>query len=115
MSDTEGARLPVLLVYLAIFIAIVWFLVLRPQKAIRRQQTDMLSRLGVGDEVVTAGGIYGTVSELEEGDTLLLEIAEDTEIRVAKSSIARIVTDTPALEAAEPEPVPDPASNGTTE
>jgi preprotein translocase subunit YajC len=40
---------------------------------------------------VTTGGIYGTVTEIEDGDTVLLEVAEDTEVRVSKTSIARIL------------------------
>jgi preprotein translocase subunit YajC len=41
---------------------------------------------------VTVAGIYGTVTEVEDGDTILLEVAEDTDIRVAKAAIARVVT-----------------------
>ena len=41
---------------------------------------------------MTVSGIYGTVTEIEDGETMLLEIAEDTDIRIAKGSIARIVT-----------------------
>ena len=52
-----------------------------------------MSRLSAGDEVVTVSGIYGTVTEIEDGETLLLEIAEETDIRIAKGSIARIVSD----------------------
>ena len=35
-------------------------------------------------------GIYGTITEVEDGETVLLEVAEDTDIRVAKASIARV-------------------------
>lgn len=101
--------LAVLLVYLAIFIGIIYLLVVLPQRRIRRQQSEMMGRLSAGDEVVTTGGIYGTITELEDGDTVLLEIAEDTEIRVAKNSVARIIRDVETGEA-----VPDPA-DGTTE
>ena len=45
----------------------------------------ILPRLAPGDEVVTVSGIYGTVTEVEDGETVLLEIAEDTDIRVAKA------------------------------
>jgi preprotein translocase subunit YajC len=97
-----------LLVYLAIFVAIIWLFVVVPQRRIRRQQAEMMSRLSPGHEVMTTGGIYGTITEIEDGDTLLLEVAEDTEIRVAKASVARLVTDQSGT-------VPDPASDGTTE
>jgi preprotein translocase subunit YajC len=98
----------VVLVYLAIFVAIIWLFVVLPQKRLRRQQQEMLSRVSTGDEVMTTGGIYGTITEVEEGDTVLLEVAEDTEIRVAKASIARIVTDVG-------DTVQDPTTDGTTE
>jgi preprotein translocase subunit YajC len=85
-----------LLAYVAIFIGIIYLFVVLPQRRLRRQQQELLGKLSPGDEVVTTGGIYGTVTELEDGDTLLLEIAEDTEIRVARASVARILVDVPA-------------------
>lgn len=110
--DREGARpvggFALLLVYLAIFVAIIWLFVVVPQRRLRRQQADMIGRLAVGDDVVTAGGIHGTITEIEDGDTVLLEVAEDTEIRVAKASVTRLVARTS-------ETVPDPAPDGTTE
>ena len=77
--------------YIVIFIGLIYLVGIRPQQKRRRELESLLSRLQPGDEVVTVAGIYGTVTEVEEGETLLLEVAEDTDIRVAKASIARRV------------------------
>jgi preprotein translocase subunit YajC len=77
--------------YLVIFIGLIYLVGIRPQQKRRRELQGLLSRLRPGDEVVTVAGIYGTVTEVEEGETILLEVAEDTDIRVAKASIARRV------------------------
>ena len=99
----------VLLVYVAIFAAIIWFFIVLPQRRLRAQQSKLLTALSAGDDIVTTGGIYGTVTEVEEADTVLIEIAEDTEIRIAKGAVARIITDTtPAgTEPADVPPTPE--------
>jgi preprotein translocase subunit YajC len=68
-----------------------------------------MSKLSAGDEVVTTAGIYGTVTELEDDETLLLEVAEGTEIRIAKAAIARILLDVPATDVADADPDAGPA------
>ena len=82
-------------------IAIFYFMLIRPQQKRMRQQTELMSNLRVGDDVMTSSGIYGTISEIEE-ETILLEISEDVEIRVAKNAIARSFT-----EPEEPEEEPE--------
>ena len=77
-----------------IFIIIIAFLVLylivvRPQKRRQNEQRQMMNELRVGDEVLTAGGIYGTVSELED-DLVTVEIAPSTEVKVARRAIAGV-------------------------
>ena len=77
-----------------IFIIIIGFLVLylivvRPQKRRQNEQRQMMNELRVGDEVLTAGGIYGTVSELED-DLVTVEIAPSTEVKVARRAIAGV-------------------------
>jgi preprotein translocase subunit YajC len=79
-------------IYILIFVGLIYLVGVRPQQKRRKQLEDILRNLRAGDEVVTVSGIYGTVTEMEEGETLLLEIAEDIDIRVAKSSIARKVS-----------------------
>jgi preprotein translocase subunit YajC len=78
-------------IYILIFIGLIYLVGVRPQQKRRRQLAEILQNLRPGDEVVTVSGIYGTVTEVEDGETMLLEVAEDTDIRVAKSSIARKV------------------------
>jgi preprotein translocase subunit YajC len=80
-----------LLILVLIFVGVMYFVGVRPQQKRRRQLEEIIGSLRVGDEVVTAAGIYGTVTEIEEGETILLEIAEDTDIRVSKASIVRKV------------------------
>lgn len=72
-------------------IAIFYFMLIRPQQKRMRQQMELINNLRAGDDVMTSSGIYGTITEIEE-DTVLLEVAEDVEIRVAKSAIARTFT-----------------------
>jgi len=72
-------------------IAIFYFMLIRPQQKRMRQQMELMNSLHAGDEVMTSAGIYGTITEVED-DTILLEISEDVEIRVAKSAIARTFT-----------------------
>jgi preprotein translocase subunit YajC len=76
-------------IYILIFIGLIYLVGVRPQQKRRKQLEAILNNLRPGDEVVTVSGIYGVVSEIEQGDTLILEIAEDCDIRIAKSSIAR--------------------------
>jgi preprotein translocase subunit YajC len=79
-------------IYILIFIGLIYLVGVRPQQKRRKELAQIRGSLRPGDEVVTVSGIYGTVTEVEAGETILLEVAEDTDIRVAKSSIARKVT-----------------------
>jgi preprotein translocase subunit YajC len=72
-------------------IAIFYFMLIRPQQKRMRQQMELINSLRVGDDVMTSSGIYGTITEVEE-ETVLLEISEDVQIRVAKSAISRTFT-----------------------
>lgn len=68
---------------------LLWLIVIRPQRKRQSQQQDMLGDLRVGDEVLTAGGIYGTISRLDE-DQITVLIAPKTEVLVARRAIAAV-------------------------
>ena len=78
-----------LLLLLAMF-GFLYFLLIRPQRQQQRRHTELLSSLKPGDEVVTAGGIYGEVVELD-AERVMLEIDEDVRIAVARRAIASVV------------------------
>jgi preprotein translocase subunit YajC len=94
-------------IYILIFIGLIYLVGVRPQQRRRRELETIMSRLGPGDEVVTVSGIYGTVTEVEDGETLLLEVAADTDIRVAKASIGRVLTSAEHDEVADETPAED--------
>jgi preprotein translocase subunit YajC len=78
------------IIILVAMLVLMYFLLIRPQRAQQRKAQDMLSALKPGDEVITIGGIYGDVIEVEE-DKVVLEIAEDVHIEVTRRAIANIV------------------------
>jgi preprotein translocase subunit YajC len=89
--------------FILVMLAVVWFFLIRPRQRQMREQQRQVARLEVGDEIVTAGGLYGTVRELEDGE-LRLEVAPDVVVRVARRAVAAVLTERDeALEAAEPE------------
>ncbi len=82
-----------LLIIFALF-AVLWFVMIRPQRIKAQQQARMLNAVEIGDEVLTVGGIYGIVQELEpdeDGGDLIVEIAEGIHVRVARKALATVV------------------------
>jgi len=99
-------------IFLLMGVAFYFFLI-RPQKKRQQEQQKMQTSLAPGTRIVTAGGIYGTVIEAEDGD-LLVEIAEGVEIRILAQAVARVIEDVEYVDeeeepAAEDEEVTDAA------
>ena len=70
--------------------AFLYFVLVRPQKRRQVEQARLLGNLEVGDEVVTAGGIYGHITSID-GDDLMVEIAPQLEVRIARRAIGGVV------------------------
>jgi len=79
--------------FLLIIVAFVflYFVLIRPQKRRQLAAQQLLSSIKEGDEVVTAGGIYGRVTELVGDDDVMLEIAPELRVRVARRAIGGVV------------------------
>jgi preprotein translocase subunit YajC len=84
-----GALLPQLFLILS-FVAIFYFLLLRPQQKRQRLVQDMLKGVKTGDRVLTSGGIFGQVLGVKD-DIVVLKIAEDVKVEFAKSAISAVV------------------------
>lgn len=78
-----------LLLMMALIFGAMYFLMIRPQQRRRRQIEQMQSALGVGDEVVTIGGLYGIVTSVDD-DTVTLEVAPGVENKYARGAISRV-------------------------
>lgn len=70
---------------------IMWLFMIRPQRKQQKELEKFRSELKKGDKVITAGGIYGTVAEIEER-TVLLKVDGDVKLRVDKTSIVKDTT-----------------------
>jgi preprotein translocase subunit YajC len=69
---------------------IMYFLILRPQAKRQKEHQKMLESLQKGDEVITAGGIYGTIVGMKEKDSVvILEVDKNVKLNVSRSGIAR--------------------------
>lgn len=82
---------------------IFYFLIIRPQSKRQKDLEKLLSSLKTGDKVVTASGIHGIISNVKEGKTLILKIADNVKIEIDKSAIAAVEksaeTSAPAISA----------------
>jgi len=77
------AFLPFVLIFV-----LFYFLILRPQQKQTRKKEEMLKSLKRGDNVITAGGIYGKIMNISEDNIVTLEISKGVSIRIARSGIA---------------------------
>jgi preprotein translocase subunit YajC len=80
------------LVFLGLMVGVFYFMLIRPQKRRVDEHRRLVDSVDVGDEIVTIGGIFGTVRALRD-DEFELEVAPGTVLRFVKSAIARRVTE----------------------
>jgi preprotein translocase subunit YajC len=96
-----------ILVVLVLFL--IWLMLVRPQRRRQLAQQAMIDHLRIGDEVLTAGGIFATVVRIDD-DEVTVELSPGAEARVAKRAIAAVMPDE---EAVEPEPQAEPEAEAS--
>lgn len=80
-----------IIIWILVFFGIFYFLAIRPQRRQKQQHQDMVSMLKKGDEVVTIGGMFGTITAIGD-DWVELEVAKRTKVRYLKRAISSITS-----------------------
>ncbi len=76
------------LMILGLLFFIFYFMLIRPQQKRLKAHQTLIKELAKGDKVITGGGIIGTISKFEGDDIVVVEIAPEVKVRVARSSIS---------------------------
>jgi len=92
-EEKSGGSFAVTLLFMAAIGGAMYFLMIRPQRRRLKESQSLQREISEGDEVITNSGMYGFVNALD-GDTVWLEIAEGTEIRVSRNSLLRRINPT---------------------
>ena len=75
---------------LALLMAAMYFLMIAPQRKKQKEHEKMLAALASGDEIVTTGGIYGTITNVKD-DRFVVRIADSTKIEIGKGFVHAVV------------------------
>ena len=79
------------LILLAAMFVLLWALLIRPQRQRQQKHQQLLGSVAPGDEILTVGGLYGIVQEIDDEDDLIVEIAEGIHVRIARRAIGGVV------------------------
>ena len=90
-STPGGSQYSMIIMMVGMF-ALMYFMMIRPQKKRQKAMQNMLDALQVGDKVVTAGGIMGKVYSIKEDSVVIETSADKTKIKFEKTSISRVLT-----------------------
>jgi preprotein translocase subunit YajC len=103
VSDAE-----ITIIWIVGIALLTWLVFIRPRRRMMTRQRELLGALSTGDQVVTVGGVYGSIVALD-GDEVRLEVAPDVVIRVARRAVAaRVGPPRTATVAEAPEQVDEP-------
>ncbi|OHV85194.1 preprotein translocase subunit YajC [Ensifer sp. LCM 4579] len=84
-ADILMSILPFILIFV-----VMYFLIIRPQRAQMKRREELLKNIRRGDQVVTGGGIVGKVTKVVDDSELEVEIAEGLKVRVVRSGISEV-------------------------
>jgi preprotein translocase subunit YajC len=80
------------LIIIAAMFALLWLLLIRPQRQAAAQRERMTQDVDVGDEILSSGGLYGTVRGVsDDDDELFVEIAPGVEVRMDRRAVGAVV------------------------
>lgn len=89
-TETDGGDFTTsiwpMVIFIVLLFAMMYFLMIRPQRKRQREQQDLLDQLHRGDKVITAGGIHGEVDSVSD-DSVVIKVESGATMRVAKASV----------------------------
>jgi preprotein translocase subunit YajC len=91
-SSGEGPGLMSNVILFGSIILIFYFMIIRPQQKRAKERQKLIDSMKKGDKVITSGGMYGTIAGLDE-KTVLVEIADKIKVKLDRSAIATIISD----------------------
>ena len=86
-------------IVIVLLVGLFWLLLVRPQRRQAAEQRELIESLEPGDEIVSAGGLYGVITSID-GDELHVEIADGLVVRMARGAVAGLVERDDELETA---------------
>ena len=89
-NPPAGGGIVPTLIMVGLFFVFMYFMIIRPQSKRQKEHRQLIDSLEKGNEVVTQGGVAGKVRQVGE-NFLVMEVANNVEIRVQKSSVASVV------------------------
>jgi preprotein translocase subunit YajC len=87
--------LPVILGYVVIFGALMYFMIVRPQKKQQKQQDELMNSLEIGDSVCTTGGFYGVVIDKVDENVIIVEFGSNKNCRIPMKKTAIVEVEKP--------------------
>jgi len=78
------------LIVMVLLLVVMYVLMIRPQRQRQQAQQSMIDSAGVGDDILTSGGIYGTITEIEDDD-VVVEIADGLTVHMTRRGIAAVL------------------------
>ena len=99
-------------VFILVLLALMWFMLIRPQRRRQAEAQRLVDQLQPGKEIVTAGGLYGMVTEVHD-DEVRIEVAKGVQVRVAKRAVAAIVSEEADEEPHERDTEPEEQTTAT--
>lgn len=93
-----GGFLSTPLIPIILMLAVMWFLLIRPQQKKQKEHRSMMSGLKKGDRIITSGGLYGRVTGVAD-NILTVEIADKVRVKVSRGHVAGIVQTPPETKA----------------
>ena len=91
-DSTSNTNPIVSLLPILLLVVVFYFFMIRPQRNRMRAHQDLISNLGLGDEVETIGGLYGTIRSMDD-ESFMLEISPGTTVRFSRGAVRRKVVE----------------------
>ena len=86
----------ILIIYVVAFIAIIYFMSIRPQRKQKKEREEMMSRLAIGDSILTTSGFYGTVIDMTN-DMVVVEFGNNKNCRIPMQKAAIVQVEKPEM------------------
>ncbi|MEQ1311504.1 preprotein translocase subunit YajC [Acinetobacter sp. XH1639] len=89
-AAAQGPSLMANLLMIAVFIGIFYFLIWRPQAKRAKEHRSLIESLGVGSEIVFAGGLMGKITKLD-GDFAVVELSRGVDVKIQRASVISVL------------------------